>query len=323
MRTLLLPIFEPGSYHDRAVANKDGLRKAFEALGPTQEWDYLANDRATAFAGLANRIETFNPTLVFTQLGSTEHFSADQIALLRREYPTVRFANWNGDYWPEHLTSPAMLELLRHFDVQLVVNGAVLPDYARAGVRAAFWPFGYETPNRELPDVPAYDVVYLGNNYSPSRAELYTLLRSLPYSVGIYGSGWPRSEGECTYDFTYGEALYRKAKLTISDAQWPDADGYLSNRPFQAMAAGCFVLQQRVKDVQVMTGLVNGAHWALYFTPDELPDLVRDWLHRDAERRHIAAKGRREVQERHSWDERVRVLVDELLPELELKTEQM
>ena len=317
-RTLLLQIYDP-LMHTQAVANKVGLRTAFEAIGPTHDWDYLANDRTTASDGLINRINYFQPTLIFSQLGSTDYFSPEQIAQARRNYPAIRWANWNGDYWPEPMFRPDMLALLRHLDIQLAVNGAVIKDFEQHGIRAAYFPFGFEPPNRDLPDVPRYDVVYLGNNYSESRRRLYDVLRALPYHVGIYGSGWPQSEGECTYDFTMGEALYRNAKLTISDAQWPDADGYLSNRPFQAMAAGCFLLQQRVRMMDTMTGLREGKHYVGYDTMDELPALVAHWLapEQDAKRREIAWRAQKFVRLFHGWDARVTCLVEKLLPALE------
>lgn len=315
-RILYLPIFEPGVYHARARANKHGLERALANHGEVRTWDYLAHTpRAEIRSALAAHISDFRPTLVFTQLQGTDVLNAGDIAALRAEHPTAKFANWNGDVWPEHLTSPDMLELLRQFDVQLVVNGAVLADYEREGVNAAFWPFGFE-PVDELPDMPAHDVVYLGNNYSDQRAELYEVVRGLDANVGIYGNGWPQSEGENTYDFAAGAALYANAKLAISDAQWPEAEGYLSNRPFEALAAGTLVLQQRVRGIEEMTGLKDGVHWVLYDTADELPALVKTWLGKGKtkEREKIAAAGKQYVRRWHSWEERTRDLFDKLLP---------
>lgn len=313
MRTLYLPIFEPGTYHERSLANKHGLRDALAAHGPVLEWDYLANEPHTALDGLVHRIEQHQPDLVFTQLGGAEHFNGDALRALRGRYPHLQWANFNGDYWPDPLTAAPMLDVLRTFDIQLVVNASVLPLYAAAGVRAAFWAFGYETPLTPLPEVPAYDVVYLGNHYSDKRGMLYRRLRDLPYTVGIYGNGWAQSEGECTYDFAMGEALYRRAKLTVSDNQFPDAIGYLSNRPFQAMAAGCFVLQQRVEGLTGLTGLVDGDHLALFDALDDLPEAIDDWMNHDEERQRIAAQGQTFVLEHHSWKVRVDTLLEQLL----------
>lgn len=313
MNTLYLPIFEPGAYHARSRANKHGLRDALSNYGSVLEWDYIANERSTAFDGLVQRIERHQPDLIFTQLGSTDHFTGDAIRSLRQRYPAIKWANWNGDVWLDPLTAPPMLDLLSAFDVQLVVNASVLPIYADHHVNAAFWAFGYETPMTPLPDVPAYDVVYLGNNYSDKRGELYRILRSLPYSVGIYGNGWERAEGECTYDFAMGEALYRNAKLTISDNQFPDAAGYLSNRPFQAMAAGCLVLQQRVAQLEELTGLIDGEHLITFDELEQLPDVIGACLYFNQGRELIAAHGQSFVMAEHSWDARVKVLFEQIL----------
>ena len=304
-----MPIHDP-SYRAVSRQHKHGLRTAFEAHGDVLEWDYLNNDAATRYQGLVNRIEQFAPDLLMLQIGA-DTFSANQLADIRAKYPALMVANWNGDVWEHELTSPAMLDILRHVDIQLVVNASVLPIYEREGIRAAFWPFGYETALTPLPDMPAYDVIYLGNAYSERRHELERILRSLPYRVGIYGSGWQQSDGETNYDFAAGEALYRNAKLTISDNQFPEARGYLSNRPFQAMAAGCFVLQQTVADLEALTGLYWNIHYIQFDTLHELPALVTYWLQceQDARRHKIAAKGQRIVLQRHSFEARVNELL--------------
>lgn len=319
MKVLYLPIFEPGAYHGRSVANKHGLRRAFEAHADVMEWDYLATPGPARYAELRARLAQFRPDLVFMQVGP-DTFSGGQIRALRREHPHTVWVNWNGDYWPEHLTSPSALDLGRALDMQLVVNGGVLADYAAAGVRAAFWPFGYEPVDESaLPPMPSHDVVFLGNNYSDSRTALYEVLRGLNANVGIYGNGWPQGEGETTYDFAAGAALYRNAKVAISDAQWPDATGYLSNRSFEALAAGVLVFQQRVDQIEELLGLRDGEHWVLYNTPDELPALVAKWLDpADADQREaIAAAGKAFVRHYHSWERRVAHLLDELWPTLE------
>lgn len=313
---LYMPIIQPGVYHDAALANKGGLRDALAEHGEVRQWDYLAHQpRGDVRPALAAHLNDFQPDLVFTQLQGTDVLNAGDIRRLREEHPNALFLNWNGDAWPEHLIAPDMLALTREFDIQLVVNGGVLPTYAREGVNAAFWPFGFE-PVDALPKMPTYDVVYLGNNYSEGRAQLYDVLRSLNATVGIYGSGWPQSEGDTNYDFASGAALYANAKLTISDAQWPDADGYLSNRPFEALAAGTLVLQQRVRNLGEMTGLKAGVHFIDFEHLDELPALVKFWLAKgqDRDRKAIAAAGKRYVRHYHSWSARVKKLLGELLP---------
>lgn len=317
MKILYMPIFESGARHERQKLNKHGLRDALAKYGEVWEWDYSNHhERSDVYHETRRKLDHFQPDMLFTQLHGPDWITPDQMAEIRRDYPALIIVNWNGDYWPHSLTSPAMLDLLKHIDLQLMVNGSVLDDYEENGISAAFWPFGFETPVTDLPEMPAHDVVYLGSNYSEKRAELGRILRSLPHNVGIYGDGWADAQGENLYDFAAGHALYQNAKIAISDNQFPNARGYLSNRPFQALAAGAFLLQQTVKHLEPLTGLTDGTHYVEFTELDEIPDLVESWLKKGnaARRRKIAKAGQEFVLEHHSFDERVRYLFDVLLP---------
>lgn len=304
MRILYLPIFEPGSYHERSRANKVGLRQAFERVGEVQEMDYLAIPQDELFLQVLKACETFKPTLIFTQIQGPDRFTPEDLRHIKI-FADCPLVNWNGDYSPQSMISPEMLNLLQHVDLQLVTNGSVIKTLVMARVKAHMWLHSFEPAIRDLPDVQAHDVVFLGNNYSDHRAELYKVLRALPCNVGIYGNGWPQSEGENTYDFTTGKALYRKAKICISDNEYTDAVGYLSNRPFQAMAAGCLVLQQNVERITDYTRWIGGLHYWHYKRLDELPDLVDYFLNNEEHRIEVAQTGAAWTRLHHNFDARV------------------
>lgn len=309
MRILFLPVYDP-SHHTVSVANKHGLRDALIAAGHVvRELDYCQIPEGQLVYNLQGIVMYFKPDMLLTQFQGTNHITGEGIETIRRQYPNLIWANLNQDYWPEHHTTPDMLALLRHVDLQLVSNGSVLPDYAANGINAAYWPFGYETPVRPLPDVPAHDVVFLGNAYSEHRRALGKLLKSLTYNVGLYGTGWENGDGDCNYDFTYGEALYKKAKIAISDNEFTDAVGYLSNRPFQILAAGgAVMLQQDVKDIYGYTGLFRSGHFSWFKDFNDLPQEI-DWLMSHPDRRTtMASNGYSFVREHHSYDVRVREL---------------
>lgn len=316
MKILYLPIYEPGSYHERATANKHGLRTALQNWGEVVEFDYLKPSQQDMYSILAGMLVQFKPDILFTQLQGSDRITGEDLRAIRLAVPNMKIVNWNGDYWPRSLTTPDMLALLKHVDLQLVVNGSVLDTYREHDINAALWPHSFETPVRELPDVPEYDVLYLGNNYSEKRKELYTVLRSLPYKVGIYGNGWEQSEGECTYDFTTGHALYSKARICISDNEYTDAVGYLSNRPFQAMAAGCFVLQQYVPELEERVGFCANVHYGEFTDIADIPAMVDYYMAHDYERNLIARAGQAHTLNAHSFDARVKQLFTELLPEV-------
>ena len=314
MRILYLPIHNP-SHRIKSLANVHGLRDALLAAGhEVREWDYCATEEVSFFSVFERHVEEFNPDILLSQFQGT-NYMYPALALETKDRNRI-WVNFNQDYWPEHLTAHDMLAMLKYVDLQLVANASVLPDYAAAGVNAAFWPSSFETSTGELPDVPAHDVVFLGNNYSAKRQVLYEILRSLPYNVGIYGSGWAQSEGDCNYDFAYAEALYKKAKIAISDNQFPEAVASVSNRLFQALAAGgAVVLQQWVAELRETTGITNLKHYVLWNEFVDLEARIKRILaQKNVGLNHIkntddiVRDGQVFVRQHHSYDVRVREL---------------
>lgn len=321
MRTLYLPIYAPGSYYATQKRTKRGLRDAFSRAGECREIDYLSISKPDLENVLRTELTNFAPDVLFTQIQGPDPLTADTMASIRVSYPDIPIVNWSGDYWPERLIGPDMLDILRQVDLQLVVNGSVLETYAAEGINARFCPFGYEAVHERSPkDIPTFDVVFLGNNYSPKRQRLYEALRSLNCSVGVYGSGWAQSEGECNYDFATAAALYLNATLAVSDNQFLDARGYMSDRPIQVMGAGgALLLQQAVKDLDAMTGIVAGKHYVEWETIEDLPFVIEEWLRPDWHlRRHVMTNAAYKlVHEDHTWGRRVEQLVNVWLPELQ------
>lgn len=318
MRTLYCPIHIPGTYNIRSRQNKHGLRDALSRQGACREIDYLSISPDDLETVLRTELDNFQPDSLFTQFQGVTDQYVSLLKGLRLSYPELKIVNWNGDVYPEHLIGSEMLALLENVDLQLVVNASVLKTYEDYGIRAAFCPFGYETPITPLPDAPHYDVLFLGNNYSEKRLALYQTLRSLNVDVGIYGSGWPQAEGECNYDFAQAESLYRNARVVVSDNQFLEARGYLSDRPIQALAAGTLLLQQYVADLEPLTGLANGVHYVEWGSFEELPNLVYHWLNPSQvkSRGRILRDGQTFVKSAHTWEARVRQLMIEWLPEL-------
>lgn len=309
MKILYCPIYEPGGNHTIAVENKRGLLWALQKVAEVREIDYLDIPIGELDKELRFNLNDFRPDMLFTQLHGADRLTEAQAAAIRRDYPNMLWANLSGDVWQP---TDEFKRVLAHAHVQLINNASWIPEYAAAGVNAVFWPLGYEPPVREYPDVAAHDVVYLGNNYSDKRKQLYNILRSLPYNVGIYGNGWEQADGVNYYDTTAGDALYKRAKLTVSDQQWPEALGYLGNRPQQAMFAGCFVLHQYTDQLTQLTGLIDGAHLVMFRELDELPTLISEWLAKDDERQRIAEAGQWYTTEYLSWDMRVMQLLQML-----------
>lgn len=321
MRILYLPIIEPGAHHDTALRNKRGLLDALRGRGDVVQVDYLElHAVGKLYEHIENILLHWPPDLLISQLHGADIFTVEQIRSLRRLAPAMQWVNWAGDSWPHSLVAQPILDMAREFDVQLVVTPDTIPLYQENGVNAAFWQIGYEAPIGDLPDVPAHDVVFLGNATSPQRKALLEILRALPYKVGIYGD-WEQADGNCTYDFAYGEALYKKAKLAIADVAYPEHGNAISNRGLQiAGAGGAVMLHQSVDRMPELThGWINTVHYVEWHTFDELPAIIDLALNpRYAPTIHKIAKyAQNHVFTHHTYEHRVAQLFDEIMPTVE------
>lgn len=166
-------------------------------------------------------------------------------------------------------------------------------------------------PDRAAPDSgPA--VLFVGSARDGTR-EIVRHATAAGLSVTAYGSGWaghlPSEQvaGEYLANDELG-AAYRAAGLVLND-HWADmrAGGFLSNRLFDAAAAGARVITD---DVPGLDGLF-GRTVQVARTPADLQRLAADLgvFGDDAERRDVAAR----VHAEHSFDARARVLLEAAL----------
>lgn len=317
MRILYCPIFEPGAHHDTAVRYKRGLYNALCKRGhQVVEYDYLAH-MPTLYNDLSLLIHVHQPDLLFGQWHGHEPLTAPMLEALRRERPQMKVVNWSGDAHRHSLLGAPMLALMRHVDLLLVPTTDVLPDLQAAGVNAAYWNIAFEWPVEPLPEVPSYDVVFLGNVFNAERRALVEMLRSLPYKVGIYGD-WLQADGNNAYRFPEQWALYQNARLAIADNYRPDNLNYVSDRPMQIMAAGgALCLHQRVDKMKELTGWSKVKHYAEWNNLDDLHKRIGYWLRAPEGERLVRVQAAQAYTvSQHTWDERARVLFEELLPSL-------
>lgn len=311
LRVLYCPIYE--LRNDVQRANKRGLREALSRYFFVYELDYVGEN-----FDLPALVAAFKPDVLFTQVhGSSGRLTPALLAQVREVNPRMMVINWNGDVHEEGYTSKAAFEYLKNVDLQLVVNATVLEKYEQLGIQSAYWQVGYEPINEtKLPEMAAHDVLFQGDNYGQKRRAFGTLLRGLPYNVGIYGRGWAFADGETLYDFAAAAALIRAAKIVVGDNQY-NGYGFVSNRVFETLAHGGFLLHQTVDGMEQLLGLRDGVHYVAWSDEADLQEKIRYWLEpkHAKERADIASKGQQFVRAFHSFDNRVRDLFLDVLPE--------
>jgi hypothetical protein len=281
----------------------------------------LPRIQAKGQPGLIEKIkreaEDLQANLVLSELHGADMLTVADLKLLRQQLPGVRWVNWNGDYRDPSSWHEADVEVSRAFDLQLVVCHDAVGEYERRGIPVLYWQIGWEPdgigyePARRT---PRHDILLQANGYSESRVKLVAAIRDAGFALGPYGKGWPWfwARGGTLYDFRKGCRLIQAAKIVLSDSQWPNADGFVSNRLFQSLAAGgALVMQQYFKGYETF-GFTDAKHLVIWAdTPDLIAEL-RYWLRSENEdrRQRIAAAGQAFCLEHHSFDVRVRELLE-------------
>jgi spore maturation protein CgeB len=159
------------------------------------------------------------------------------------------------------------------------------------------------------------DVLFVGNSRGQNRPSVdWAIAAGLPLTV--YGGGWER---RIDARFVRGvhfpneelARLYASAKVVLND-HWPDMrdHGLISNRIFDALAAGAVVVSDPVAGLEEMFGDLVPT----YGSSDELEQLVRGLLEDDSRRKELVHEAAELVAERHTFMNRAEVLMTHLRP---------
>ncbi len=159
-----------------------------------------------------------------------------------------------------------------------------------------------------------YELLFVGNSRKVFRRILRDLIPT-PYDLSVYGTNW---HGLIDEKYIKGEYLpnetlgrdYRDAAILLND-HWEDMrqKGFISNRIFDALSAGAFVISDEIEGLEdVLAGCV-----VTYKDREDLAEKVRFYMEHPAEREKIAARGMALVREKHTF----RARADELLRFLE------
>jgi glycosyltransferase involved in cell wall biosynthesis len=314
-RILYLPIFEQG--WPVLKEQKNGLREALAKHHLVVEYDYVERHahagKQVMMTELMNLVTKIRPTIILTQLHNGSNINADDIRVLRKAAGNAYFVNWNGDYWPENYLSEDGIELSRSFDLATSVSREAVEKYQRMGINARYWQVGFEPEGTGYEPEEYHDVVFLATGYSRERQKLGRWLTDNlnGYALGIYGQGWPKgiAKGENLYNFREACKVYRGAKISIGDSQWPQS-GFVSNRVMQALAAGGSALAHQWFRGMEELGLTDGKTCIIWHNTDELKRKIAHYIANEPARKQIAEAGERLALERHSFDTRVKELFE-------------
>jgi GT2 family glycosyltransferase len=163
---------------------------------------------------------------------------------------------------------------------------------------------------RPQPGGPHHELLFVANSRNVHR-RIVDDLAGTTRDLAIYGGNWTPELADPR--FVKGRGVpnaelaryYSAADIVLND-HWDDmlAEGFISNRIYDALASGAFVISDHIAGIEAEfdDAVVT------YADRDELKDLIDHFLADRVERAHRAARGRKAVLDRHTFDARAGVL---------------
>ena len=277
------------------------------------------------------------------------HYARDlQRALERTGHPTRLHLQPRWDSWPAarddlaiHLLGrgvaakrPGRVEVMWHIshpdaasidayeahDLVLVASDS-FARWMASQVSIPVLPFHQATdPERFHPGMtgPHHELLFVANSRGVRRHILEDLLPT-DHELAVYGKAWtperldPRHVAGTHVPNGEVGGYYASADIVLND-HWPDMqrEGFLSNRLYDASAAGGFVISDGIEGIadEFDGGVVS------YETPAELRELIDRFLADPAARADHAARARAAVLARHTFEQRVAELLRHVEPML-------
>ena len=152
----------------------------------------------------------------------------------------------------------------------------------------------------------AYDLLFVGNSRHVYRQILKDLLPT-KYQLSVYGRDW---EEFPVKDYVVSDYLdnakvgqaYHDAKILLND-HWDDMREYgiISNRIFDALAVGAFVISDSMDSIhEIFDGSV-----VTYTGSDDLHQKIEYYMSHDEEREKLAKQGQEIVLQQHTFTQRI------------------
>lgn len=173
-------------------------------------------------------------------------------------------------------------------------------------------------PERFYPDPtgPHHQLLFVGSSRKVPRP-IIEALRGSGFDLSVYGRDWTSELLDPEYlkgEWVPNDELrryYSSADVVLND-HWGDMRdlGIISNRIYDALACGAFVVSDRVPglDAEFDGAVVS------YGTREELHELLRRYLADPAARAEAGSRGQAAVLDRHTFGHRADRLVAELIP---------
>ena len=193
-------------------------------------------------------------------------------------------------------------------------------EFRAEGVRAFHLPQGYylpEVPGTLSQEESTSEVAFIGNNNGDEYRLKFLKFLGRRYELTVWGKGWDALRGYCRVPDrrVFGEdyrAVCKNTKIILglhSFLGMRSKAGTVSNRIWNTLACGGFLLYQEVRDFSLLR---DGEHLVFFSGIMDAKDKIEYYLLHEEERRRISSEGQREVLENHSYTSRVKEMLEVL-----------
>ena len=196
-----------------------------------------------------------------------------------------------------HLDFAWSLTKARGFDFAFAAQKDGAQELSAAGIETAQWlPLACDPEIHSKHEVPkSIDVCFVGNVFPGERADLLDLLRSRFPNVFV----GQRYFEEMAQTYSASRTVFNRSIRND-----------VNMRVFEAVACGSLLVTNDLSDNGQEELFRNGVHLVTYRDGDELIERIRYYLDHEEEREQIAAAGRRHALESHTYEHRMRRLLE-------------
>lgn len=291
----------------------------FEHYGYCENWIADALDRNGHHCLRIRRTNWFDPALLIkiAQDSNATHLLLSKCPEVQPEQleeikkAGIKVVFWTFD-WMRH---PEAWEwygpLAKVADICFQTDGSAEAEgYLASGIKRVELHQGFVPGLHDIPKMGTTsdhfeaDVTFIGSNYTQRRHDLVEVLGREDWSFKKYGE--PDAQ---VWGSEFADAVYF-SKIVVGDNFVNDVEGYWSDRVYLTLACGGFFLTAYVPGLECEFQCHKDLVW--YHDFDELTDLIGYYLPKESLRRRIALNGYRQVQQRDSYDRRIRRFIYEV-----------
>jgi GT2 family glycosyltransferase len=276
-----------GDYHMGVL-----LKEQLETLHYTvhlhmlEQWqsaDANACDISIVFRGLSRHQTQSHQLNIMWNISHPDKVTLD-------EYETYDHVFIASEYWAEH--------------IQQHISTPVTP-LLQCTDPKRFKPLGAETSN-----IIQHQVLFIGNSRKVQRKILADLLPT-DLDLSVYGGDW---EGLINKQYIKGRYIdnaqlyqYYATTTVLLNDHWDDMKekGFVSNRLYDALACGAFIVSDEVKGMGEIARYIK-----TYRTKDELDTIIRQRLENPEKDQQMLRDGMKYVLEHHTFTSRANVFSD-------------